>query len=220
MKPYIRLAPGKKLSVLIVEEEAASRVMLSALLEGNGFDVVGVVSSAISAMNIRLKIRPQVVVLGIEFKSGRNGIELAHALRKINPRLGIVFLSSVHDARTLGPNQLKLPAESKYINKANLTNPEQIYIAIRDAYTDANVGLPGDEPEIMLKDEPFTDGQMELMRQVASGMSNRKISTQRYITEKSVENSISRLAKKMHIRSDTDHNQRVLMAKSFFKVNH
>ncbi len=220
MNPYTKPETGKEIKVLIVEDQASSRLMLTSLLKGNGFDVVGAVSNAISALDIRLKFRPQVVVLGIELKSDINGIELAHALRATNPHLGIVFLSSVHDARTLGTTQLGLPKNSQYINKADFNHAEQLYIAIRDAYATAGEGLPGDKSEIILKDEPFTDTQMELMRMVASGMSNEKISVQRYVSVKSVENAIARLAKKMHIQRDSDHNQRVLIAKVFYEINH
>jgi len=67
--------------------------------------------------------------------------------------------------------------------------------------------------------EPFTDLQMELMRLISSGMSNVAIAAARFTTVKSTENAISRLAKKLGIPTDDKSNQRVLIAKYFFKLS-
>jgi DNA-binding NarL/FixJ family response regulator len=53
---------------------------------------------------------------------------------------------------------------------------------------------------------------------MAQGLSNAEIAKRRFVTEKSVETAIARLAKIMGVESDPSRNQRVHMAKVYFRA--
>jgi DNA-binding NarL/FixJ family response regulator len=53
---------------------------------------------------------------------------------------------------------------------------------------------------------------------MAQGLSNAEISKRRFVTEKSVETSIARLAKVMGLTNDPGQNQRVHMARVYFRA--
>jgi DNA-binding NarL/FixJ family response regulator len=57
------------------------------------------------------------------------------------------------------------------------------------------------------------------MRLISLGKSNSAIAALKFTTVKSTENAISRLAKKLKIPSDDANNQRVLIAREFYKLN-
>ena len=63
----------------------------------------------------------------------------------------------------------------------------------------------------------LTSKQIETLKLVAMGLTNSEISSRRFITQKSVELTISRVAKSLGIPNDGSKNQRVLVAKAFFE---
>lgn len=180
---------------------------------------MGSAPDAINALRMNLLIRPKIAVIDILLKDGPNGIELAQELRKVNSRIGLVFLTTVDDMRAFGEDITNLPPGSLYLNKADIINVEQIQDAIRWALNSFNSMQLSRNCDLKLKSQPFTDNQMELMRMISLGMSNKAISANRFTKEKSTENSIARLAKKMNIPSDNLRNQRVSIARFFFAIN-
>lgn len=61
----------------------------------------------------------------------------------------------------------------------------------------------------------LTPAEVELLRYIAEGLSNREIARIKGVKIKSCENAISRVAKKLDIRQSPTTNQRVLLAKEF-----
>ena len=58
----------------------------------------------------------------------------------------------------------------------------------------------------------LTDVQIEIVRMVANGMSNAEIAAVRQVTEKSIEQTLSRILKKTNIEMDDKKNRRVELA--------
>ena len=209
------------ISVLVVEDEALTRTLVSKVLGAVDFHLVGTAQNAVEAMRLFKTFRPQVVVTDIDLGGGPTGLDIAHAIERISPSTGIVFISSIEDVRTIRPNLPMAPLTSKYINKADVSNVQILIEVIRNAYESAQIG-----PISKLRDEgweiskePFTDLQIELMRLISLGLSNAAIAAARFTTVKSTENAISRLAKKLGIPTDDKSNQRVLIARYFYKMN-
>lgn len=63
----------------------------------------------------------------------------------------------------------------------------------------------------------LTDIQAETFRLVASGMSNGEIGRQRFVSEKSVEQIVARIASQLGISPDRSHNLRVLLTNEYNK---
>lgn len=210
-----------QISVLVIEDEALTRTLISKVISAADFKLVGTAQNAVEAMRLFRTFKPQVVVTDIDLGAGPTGLDIATAISKISPTTGIVFVSSIEDVRTIRPNLPAAPATSQYLNKADVSNVQILIEVIRNAFEAALTGpttKSKDESWEMSK-EPFTDLQMELMRLISSGMSNVAIAAARFTTVKSTENAISRLAKKLGIPTDDKSNQRVLIAKYFFKLS-
>ena len=210
-----------QISVLVIEDEALTRTLISKVISAADFKLVGTAQNAVEAMRLFRTFKPQVVVTDIDLGAGPTGLDIASAISKISPTTGIVFVSSIEDVRTIRPNLPAAPATSQYLNKADVSNVQILIEVIRNAFEAALTGpttKSKDESWEMSK-EPLTDLQMELMRLISSGMSNVAIAAARFTTVKSTENAISRLAKKLVIPTDDKSNQRVLIAKYFFKLS-
>ena len=208
-----------EISVLVVEDEVLTRTLMLKLLEAAGFRVVGAASTASTAMALYRQFQPDVVLLDINLGNGPTGLDVAVALRRIRAQVGLVFLSSISDIRTISPNQPAMPEASVYLSKFDISKTEQLTSSIQKAFEIAQSKAAKDAPETRLINEPFTDIQLELMRLISLGKSNAAIAEIRFTTLKSTENAISRLAKKLNIPNDDASNQRVLIAREFYRLN-
>ena len=103
--------------VLIVEDEALTRTLISKALESAMFDVIGSVNTPTLAMKLFLEFKPDVILLDVDLGSGPSGIDIANAVHKINPKTGIAFISSLEDVRKVRPNLPMPPPISKFIAK-------------------------------------------------------------------------------------------------------
>jgi DNA-binding NarL/FixJ family response regulator len=63
----------------------------------------------------------------------------------------------------------------------------------------------------------LTATQVETLRYLAEGLSNAEIAKKRFVTERSIEVAISRIAKSLGLAPDATRNQRVHMAKVYFR---
>lgn len=105
-------------TVLIVDDHEAFRDAARALLDAQGFDVVGVACDALTALDAVELLRPEVVLLDIQLPD-LDGFEVAARLaRRVDPP--IVVLISSRDARTYGVRVDESPTRG-FLAKRDLT---------------------------------------------------------------------------------------------------
>ena len=203
------------MSVLLVEDDDFLRAAMTEALKRYRMNIVGTASTSAEAMEIARKENPDVALLDIDLGGGPTGLDLAHGLRKLNEKMGLVFLTSYADARFAGISIPDFPENSAYIVKKNISNVELIIQAIHDVTQHLK------EPRLPLnsidqrKALGLTNLQVELMQFIHLGMSNSQIAKRRDTTLKSTETAIARLAKKLGIPASSETSQRVLIAKKY-----
>ena len=84
---------------LVVEDDGLTRTSVAAALRLQGLDVVGEADSASTAVQIAREKNPDVAVLDLDLGSGPNGGDIAIALRRLNPAIGIVVLTTYDSPR-------------------------------------------------------------------------------------------------------------------------
>jgi DNA-binding NarL/FixJ family response regulator len=151
------------------------------------------------------------VLLDLHLGAGPTGLDVAKELSKTNPETGIVFLTSFEDPRLLNPKLGELPEGSSYLVKGEISEISTLDDAIASAL--AKTGKLPSFGSLGL----LSDTQVETLQLVAQGLSNAEIAKQRFITEKSVEITISRIAKALGITQEPTKNQRVHIAKVYFR---
>lgn len=202
------------LKLIIVEDDDFTLFTLSATLKANGFDVVAEAKNAGEAVTKSLEKRPDVALLDLDLGIGPTGIDLSIALRKKLPNIGIVFLTSYKDPRLLRTSLPELPVGSIFLVKQDISVPSVLEIKIREAAL-YKIGNKDKSPVI---ESEFTDSQIETLKLLAEGLSNGEIAKRRFVTEKAIEVTIARLAKKFDIPYDAASNQRVVLAKKVFEL--
>lgn len=207
------------LRVALVEDDAFMRLALSAALKTKGLEVVFEASNATDAVQLAEKHIIDVAVLDLHLGVGPTGIDVAQALRRKDPSVGIVFLTSFDDPRLLSANLPPLPGGAHYLTKNSITDIESLAKEILEAAAGTSQAK-GKSASINPTSTmgKFTDTQIETLRLLAQGLSNGEIAKRRFVSEKSVESAISRMAKTLGLAPDSTRNQRVHMAKVYFRA--
>jgi DNA-binding NarL/FixJ family response regulator len=82
--------------VLIVDDNASMRTMLTALLGSHGYTVVGALEDGSAVMAAIRKDRPEIVCLDYELP-GMNGLDILHAINESTPEIDVLFMTASED---------------------------------------------------------------------------------------------------------------------------
>ena len=104
--------------MVIVDDHAQFRAAATALLEAEGFAVIGVAADAAGALEVVARLRPQVVVLDIQLPDG-DGFAVAEELAASPDPPRIVLISS-REASSYG-RRLETAASRGFIAKRELS---------------------------------------------------------------------------------------------------
>ena len=207
-------------SIMVIEDDSFTRSTLCAALRSLGLNVVAESGSSREALVLGKTHLPSAALIDLDLGKGPTGIDLAIALRKIKRDIGIVFLTSYDDPRFLRPNLPLLPVGSQYLVKKSVAEIATVTRAIENAILSAKQTGSGSRAlqsggGVQLSE--LTSIQIETLRLVSQGLTNSEIAKQRFINVKSVEQTINRVAKILDLPQDVTHNQRVHMARVFFR---
>ena len=207
-------------SIMVIEDDSFTRSTLCAALRSLGLNVVAESGSSREALVLGKTHMPSAALIDLDLGKGPTGIDLAIALRKIKRDIGIVFLTSYDDPRFLRPNLPLLPVGSQYLVKKSVAEIATVTRAIENAILSAKQTGSGSRAlqsggGVQLSE--LTSIQIETLRLVSQGLTNSEIAKQRFINVKSVEQTINRVAKILDLPQDITHNQRVHMARVFFR---
>jgi DNA-binding NarL/FixJ family response regulator len=200
--------------VLVVEDDDFTRSLLINALRSQDCDVVLESSSATYALKTATRMHIDAAVLDLNLGRGPTGLDLALGLRRNIPQIGITFLTSYKDPRLLGSTSNLAPYGSVYLEKSSLGDVSRIKRGIeksivnaKDAKSRSNIELKN-----LATSSNLTAVQIEIVRMVAKGYSNSEIAGSRGVTEKSIEQTLSRILKKIDLGIDDKKNRRVELA--------
>ena len=198
---------------MLVEDNDFTRSTVAASLREEECDVVLSVATSKEAVLGIEGIDVDCAVIDLHLGQGPSGIDVAHALRRVDPDLGIVLLTSFADPRLLSSDQQALPSGAVYAVKGDLRSTAQLREKI-----DIACGM-ADRPVAQLDGRiPLTDLQVELLRMVAEGLTNSEIAKRRVVTERSVETALARIGRRLDIDPQAGENPRVLLTQAYFQL--
>ncbi len=196
--------------VMLVEDDDFTRVTLRAALEKYNLHVVAEAADARNAIQQAVQARAQVGIFDLDLGPGPTGIDVANGVRRMLPDFGVVILTSYEDPRLLSASLAKVPRGAGYIVKQSLADLDFLVAAV--------IGTLDRREATSAPRVDMTDAQIETLRLLACGLTNSEIARARVVEVKSVEQTISRTAKRLGIDGDGTLNQRVALARAYYRL--
>jgi DNA-binding NarL/FixJ family response regulator len=206
----------KNVRLILVEDDAFTRATLGDALAHQGFDIRARVATASEALVAQKDFDPQVAILDLDLGIGPTGIDVAIALRSRNPKIGIVFLTTYKDPRLIESNLPHLPDGAIYLNKMEMNSTSTIATQISLSYLKplAKRSFPWTRSGPLAA---MSTIQIEIMKEIAQGLSTTEIAKSRGVTEQAIDKSISRISNHLGIPKSADTNQRVQIVRAYFE---
>jgi len=203
---------------MVVEDDGFTRMLLCTQLRDLGHKVIGYCASASEGISIAKRADPQVAIIDLELGRGPTGMDLAYAVRREVPSVGILILSTYLDSRLIGDDR-PLPPGAVYLVKRAIQLPQTLDAAIRTAWEHESLAEDrSGSARSSVRLPRIRGGQLEILRLVAEGYSNGEIARRRTLTEAAVGKAISRLCGQLGITAAPSDNQRVLIAQAYFRL--
>ncbi|WP_225182430.1 nitrate/nitrite response regulator protein NarP [Pectobacterium aroidearum] len=188
--------------VLIVDDHPLMRRGIRQLLATDAiFDVIGEASNGMEALGIANRDSPDIILLDLNMK-GLSGLDTLHALRRDGICARVIVLT-VSDAPSDIYALMDAGADG-YLLKDSA--PEHLLDAIRssDAFSDQVRDVLRHRIAIQETPSPFTvltERELDVLQEVASGLSNKQIAAVLYISEETVKVHIRNMLRKLNVRS-------------------
>lgn len=196
--------------ILIADDHTLFRQGLKQILELEpGFTVVGEAATGDDAFERMSELRPDVVCLDVSMPGG--GLETCARIKAAFPDVGVVILT-MHEDQEYLMKALKSGANSYLVKDVESSN-------LSDAIRAAKEGRPYLHPKLAglalmevarggsgmksPSDPGLTDREVEVLKLVGQGASNREISQVLFISEKTTKNHLTHIFEKLGVSDRT-----------------
>jgi two-component system, NarL family, nitrate/nitrite response regulator NarL len=197
----------------ILEDDSLMRISLRESLSALGYQIAFDSGSPGEFLKKARNAHIDVALLDVHLGRGITGVDVGYSLRAVYPTMGLVFITSFTDPRMILSGDKALPENSVYLEKAKIKSMKNIALALDQSMSGAGKSSMGSSSEPRL----LTDKQIKVLRLVAQGQSNSQIAIETRSSVKNVEAIISRIIKLLELRGIETQNQRVHMARAYFR---
>lgn len=210
--------------VLLVMDDAFELSTMAAALKMHGINVIGEARKESSAMLLMRSMQPNVLLIDMH-SSNEHSIAIATAIRKESPEIGVVILVACADLRLLGELTCNIPTGAKVVIKKSMNNVAALCDLISESrifdpessvtWVNGNVSVHEKALEKLISH--LTDLQIDTLRLVANGLTNAEIGRIRFVSEKAIEQMVSRIALILDVQPDKTKNLRVQLVGEYLK---
>ncbi|WP_375002825.1 response regulator [Aeromicrobium sp. CTD01-1L150] len=194
--------------VLLVDDQELFRRGVSMVLSADDSLELIEVNDGDQAIAAVEETPPDIVLLDVRMP-GRSGVEVCAAIKAISPSTGIIMLTASDEERDLY-DSIKSGA-SGYLLKDGSTY-DQVAEAVRLVAAGQSLISPSMATKLLEEfvhmsrgpAEPagqLTARELQVLRLVARGQSNRQIAEELYISENTVKNHIRNILEKLQMKS-------------------
>lgn len=198
-------ADRKPIRILLVDDHTVVRrgLRLAFDLEDD-LEVVGEAANGQEAVERVAELAPDVVVMDL-LMPVMNGVDATRAIRRDHPEVEVVALTSVLEDRLV--IDVVEAGASGYLLKE--TRPDELFEAVRAAAR-GEVRLDPRAQQRLVREvrapevrEALTERELEVLKLIAAGASNKAIAQQLGISEATVKSHVSNLLSKLGLKSRT-----------------
>jgi DNA-binding NarL/FixJ family response regulator len=204
--------PSERVRVLIVDDHALFRRGLMLVLESDeGIDVVGEAEDGDEAIAKAEQLAPDVVLMDVRMPK-ISGIDATRRLAETLPTSKIIMLT-VSDEEDDLYEAIKAGATGYLLKEISIEEVADAVRAVMQGQTlispsmaskliaeFANLSKRADE-RTSVPAPKLTDRELEVLKLVAQGLTNREVADQLFIAENTVKNHVRNILEKLHLHS-------------------
>ncbi|MCM1299549.1 MAG: response regulator transcription factor [Firmicutes bacterium] len=196
------------MSILVVDDDPLVTMSIKTILEaGNKIKVLASGDSGEAAISLYKQHRPDLLLMDIRMNE-MTGLEAAEEILDRFPDAKILFLTTFSDDEYI-LKALEIGAKG-YILKQDFEGIEAAVTAVTEGQSVFGSQITARLTGMVQKTEKFnaeeaglSRKELEIIEQVAKGLSNREISSALYLSEGTVRNYISGILLKLGLRDRT-----------------
>jgi NarL family two-component system response regulator LiaR len=198
-----------KVSVLLVDDHRVVRQGLRDFLElHDQIEVVGEAGSGAEGIRLARELLPDVVLMDLVMP-GMDGVDATRHLKAVSPSSRVIVLTSFADddkifpaikagaisylLKDISPEDLAHAVFAAQRNEAVL-HPDVAVRLMQEFNVSRELGTPIDQ---------LTERELDVLRLIARGKSNKEIADTLVISEKTVKTHVSNLLSKLHLADRT-----------------
>lgn len=197
------------ITVLLIDDHRVVRQGLRDFLElQDDIEVIGEAASGEEGVRLAQELLPDVVLMDMVLP-GIDGVEATRRVKGVSPSTRIIVLTSFADDDKVFP-AIKAGAISYLLKDVQ---PEELARAIRAAQRGEAV-LHSEVAAKLMQEfssprtaddtvEQLTEREMDVLRLIAKGKSNKEIADSLVISEKTVKTHVSNILSKLHLADRT-----------------
>jgi DNA-binding NarL/FixJ family response regulator len=195
--------------VVVADDHEVVRCGLVNLLDGTDVEIVAEASSGEAAVSLAMKHKPDVILLDIRMAPGNNGLKALEKIRNDAPSVRCIMLTTFDNptyiARAVasGAHDYILKGCSREELLKSITGAASGQLPLRAgelrrvATTMANRVVTPDP------DVPLTQREMQVLRHVALGLSNKEIAQSLTISVETVKEHVQNILRKLAVGDRT-----------------
>jgi DNA-binding NarL/FixJ family response regulator len=199
-----------KIKIMLVDDQALFREGLKTLLNSRPeFEVVGEASNGEEAIRLAHLLRPQVILMDLRMPV-LDGVQATRRIRSLHPDCNVIVLTTFDDDEDVFEG-LRAGAIGYLLKDVS---SEKLFEAIRSAAKGEYFLLPSITAKVVAefsrlpRTAPHPAGtenilsprEIEVLRLVATGISNKEIAERLFISEGTVKNHLSNILSKLNVK--------------------
>ena len=214
-----RRAAGERVRILLVDHHALIRVGMRSIIESEpDLEVVGEADDPRSALDVALETSPDIILMDLSLPAP-GGIEATQRIKRELPACGIIMLAVEEDEDALfesikagaaafilkdvGPDDLvtiiRRVSSGEYpINDQVLAQPT---VASRVLKEFRELAVYGQEAAPIFA--PLSPREVQILDNIAQGMTNKQVAYALTISEQTVKNHMSSILRKLSVNDRT-----------------
>lgn len=206
---------NSEIRILLVDDQLLIREGIRIILEmEDDFKVVGEAKDGFDALALYEKVQPDVILMDIRMPK-MDGVEATKELIKLNPDARIIILTTFDDDTSIfeairsgalgyllkDVSGAELSEAIRKVHQGGALIEPSIARKVLAEFT--RISVPLESPQIDLL-ESLSDREIEILKMVADGSSNKEIASKLFLAEGTVKNYISSILAKLNATDRTE----------------